>query len=131
MVFGRLKLLCVLIYLDNINVFSRTFNDHLDHLKEVFTRLQANGIKLKPLKFSFFKTQLEFLGHIVLTEGIKPIPAKVKVISKLPLPKDKLGVQVILGMAEYYQRFIHNFAEVFQPLFYLICDNPFKWTQEC
>lgn len=68
--FLDLKLSCVLIYLDDINVFSQTFDDHLDHLREVFSRLRGKNMKLKPSKCSFFKERLEFLGLIIPPEGI-------------------------------------------------------------
>ena len=62
--FRDLKLVCALVYLDDVNVFSKSFGDHLRDLEDVFKRLRDNGLKLKPKK-SFFKEKLEFLGHIV------------------------------------------------------------------
>lgn len=130
--FADLKLSCVLIYLGDINIYDCTFEDHLEHLKSVFARLCNKGLKLKPSKCSFFKDQIEFLGHVLTPKGISPIPVKTKVISAMTAPTDLRGVQVILGMAGYYQRFIPRFAEVAQPLFFLLKSNiDFKWTNEC
>ena len=69
-IMGDLKLSCVLVYLDNITVFLKTFSDHLYHLQEVFKRLRSAGLKLKWEKCSFLKTQLKFLGHKISTTEI-------------------------------------------------------------
>ena len=74
---GDLKMSCVLVYLDDITVFSRTFTEHLGHLRAVFDRLQDAGLKLKPSKCSFFREEMEFLGHKVTKEGISPLPTKL------------------------------------------------------
>lgn len=101
-IFADLKLSCVLIYLTNINVFSRTFNDHLDHLQEVFLCLINKNLKLKPRNYSFFRTQLKFLGHIILTEGNRPIPAEIEPIAELQPPTNILDVQFVLSMEGCY-----------------------------
>ena len=67
----------VVIYLDDLNIFSRNFNEHLVHLREVFERLQNAGLKLKRKKCFFFKKELAFLGHVVSEKGIHPDPEKV------------------------------------------------------
>ena len=81
-----LTLSCVLVYLDNITVFSSTFANHLNHLCSVFQRLRETGLKLKPSKCSFFKEQLEFLGHKVTKNGIKPMNTKINAIDKMAPP---------------------------------------------
>ena len=81
-----LKLSCVLVYLDDITVFSATFTDHLAHLKEVFIKIQEAGLKLKPSKCAFFKERLEFLGHEVTQTGICPMTKKVEAINKMLPP---------------------------------------------
>ena len=75
-VLSNLKFSCVLVYLDDINVFSHTFTYHIDHLKEVFKRLLAVGLKLKPKKSSFFKEQIDYLGFIIDKTGLQPQPSK-------------------------------------------------------
>ena len=78
-----LTLSCVLVYLDNITVFSVTFVNHLKHLHSVFQCLQEARLKLKPSKCSFFKEQLKFLGHEVTKSGIKPMNTKVEAIDRM------------------------------------------------
>ena len=97
-ILSNLKLSCVLVYLDDINVFSRTFNEHLQHLEKVFKRLKDANLKIKPSKCSFFKEQIEYLGHIVSKEGLKPQPCKVEAVKKMPISKNKKDIQVFLGM---------------------------------
>lgn len=77
---SNLKLSCVLVYLNDINVFSKTFTEHLQHLEEVFKRLAANNLKVKPRKCEFFKDQLEYLGFVVYVQGLRPQPAKIEAI---------------------------------------------------
>lgn len=67
---SNLKLSCVLVYLDDINVFLRTFNEHIEHLEEVFKRLAAANLKVKPRKCEFFKDQLKYLGFIIDSAGL-------------------------------------------------------------
>ena len=99
---GDLKLSCVLVYLDDITVFSKTFSDHLEHLKQVFLRLRTAGLKLKPSKCSFFQENMEFLGHKVSREGIHPLPNKIEAIKNMAVPSSLRDIQVFLGMAGYY-----------------------------
>ena len=83
-----LKLSCVLVYFDDINSFSKTFSDYMQHLREVFTRLGKANLKLKPSKCQFFKNNLEFLGFVVTKEGVKPVPAKIDAIEKMKTPEN-------------------------------------------
>ena len=91
---GDLKITCVLVYLDDITVFSCTFSEHLDHLKTVFQRLQDAGLKLKPSKCLFFKEELEFLGHKVSRDGIAPLPDKITAVQKMAIPSSLRDIQV-------------------------------------
>ena len=131
-VMGDLKLTSVLVYLDDINVFSRTFQDHLQHLEEVFKRLLKANLKLKPRKCSFFKEHLEFLGFTISKDGLRPVAAKVEAIKKMQVPANKRDIQVFLGMIGYYRRFISNFAALGDPLFNLLrADVEFFWSDAC
>ena len=80
------KSVCVLLYLDDVNVYSKTFEDHILDLKNVFTRFRDIGVKLKPRKCHFFKEKLEFLGHIVDQQGVSPLPSKIQAVSKMTPP---------------------------------------------
>lgn len=130
-VMGDHKLTCVLVYLDEINVFLYLCQ-HLDHLEAVFQRLIAANLKLKSRKCNFFKEHLEFLGYIISKDGLKPDPAKVKAITHMQTPSNKRDVQVFLGTIGYYKRFIPNFAGLGSPLFHLLKNEvKFSWATGC
>ena len=114
--------------LDDITVFSRTFSEHLGHLRSVFNRLQDAGLKLKPSKCSFFREEMEFLGHKVTKEGISPLPNKVDAVRKMTPPASLRDVQVFLGMVGYYRQFIPHFSKLAEPLVHLLQNEvPFSW----
>ena len=130
-VLADLKFSCVLIYLDNINVFSKTFNEHLVHLEQVFIRLAQNNLKLKPKKCHFFKDRIDYLGFIVSKDGLLPQPDKIPAIEHMSTPANKRDIQVFLGMVGYYRRFISDFSKIAQPLFHLLKHEvPFIWSND-
>ena len=69
-----------LVYLDDIIIYSRSFDDHLDHLNDVFSRLRSANVKLKPSKCSFARSSVEYLGHVVSRDGIRPDPSKIAAV---------------------------------------------------
>ena len=103
---GDLHLTKCLLYLDDIIVYSRTFEEHLDRLCSVFQRLRSAGLKLKPSKCFLFKNEVRYLGHVVSADGIKTDPDKVKAIKDWPVPKDSRDVRKFLGFAGFYRKFI-------------------------
>jgi len=82
----------VVVYLDDLNIYSRNFNEHLIHLREVFERLRTAGLKLKAKKCHFFKKELAFLEHIVGKNGVKPDPDKVAAVANHPVPTTIRGI---------------------------------------
>ena len=80
-------------YLDDIIVFSKTEEEHLQHLEEIFKWLQKAGLKLKLQKCSFFKKHIQYLGHLISDEGIQPLPEKPKSIAKMPVPQNAKQVK--------------------------------------
>ena len=119
-------------YLDDINVFAATPEQLIDHLDKVFTRLRDNGLKAKPSKCIFFKSPIEFLGHLVSADGIEPQPDKVKKIENWPVPHCLREVRAFVGLASYYRRFIKHFATLAEPLTSLMQgkSKSFVWTDE-
>ena len=96
---GDYHLKYCIIYLDDIIIFSKTPEEHIEQLRKVFEKLDEAGLRLKPGKCEFFKDQLEYLGHIVSKDGIKTNPKKIMVIVKWPRPKNITGLK-FLGLLQ-------------------------------
>ena len=109
----------LLIYLDDIIVFSSTIEEHIERLRKVFVRLREHGLKLKPSKCQLFKTSVHYLRHVVSAEGITTDPAKISAVKAWPEPRCKNDVRSFLGITGYYRRFIHHYAKIAGPLFAL------------
>lgn len=130
----------VLVYLDDIIIYSGSFTDHLKHLDAVFHRLWKYGLKLRLDKCSFLQPEVGFLGHIVTRRGVKPDPAKVDAVRNWPVPTTIKDVRAFLGLAGYYRRFIAGFAKIARPLNSLLTGIPadkkagsrsITWTEAC
>ena len=119
-------------YLDDILIYSKTFEEHLEHIEAVFTRLRDAGLKLKMSKCEFLKNEVKYLGHLVSPSGIKPDPSKVEAIQELEPPTDVRGIRSFIGLTGYYRRFISNYAKIAKPLTELTKKNRrFIWTADC
>ena len=117
-------------YLDDIICHSSSFNDHVDHLSDIFGRIRQANMKLRFSKCEFLKDEILYLGHVVSAKGIKPDPEKVKVIKELSPPKTVKMVRSFIGMASFYRRYIKDFAKLAQPLTELTRKNvQFSWTE--
>ncbi|CAI7856914.1 unnamed protein product [Closterium sp. NIES-54] len=122
---------CVIVYLDDILIFSKTREHHLRDLDTVFKRLQENRLITKGSKCKFFKQELEFLGHVVSRDGIKIDPAKIKTIHEWKSPTNIIELQSFLGFVNYVRRFIPNMAGITGPLTDLLHkDRNFVWGEE-
>ena len=95
----------IMVYIDNICIFSSTFDQHLQHLEEVFCTLWQAKLKLHPRKCKFAVQEVHYLGHVLTPEGIKPNTDKVEAIKS----------KSFLGMIGYYPKFIRNFAVLAKP----------------
>ena len=119
-------------YLDDIIIYSRSEQEHLEHLEEIFIRLKAAGLKLKLEKCCFFKKHIQYLGHLISADGIQPLPEKLKSIVKMPSPKNPKEVKQFFGLVGYYRKFVPRFADISRVLTHLTKkDVEFKWTLEC
>ena len=120
-----------LLRLDDILVAPRSFEEHVQHLREVFTRLRDAGLRLKPHICSLL-CDVPFLGHVVSTDSVRPDPAKIEKVQRYPTPTDATQVRQFLGLASYYRRFMPAFAKVSAPLRALTKKNAtFLWTTKC
>ena len=122
----------VLVYLDDVIVFGRSFDEKLDRLRVVFDRLRSAGIKLRPEKCHFFHEKVTFLGHVISTQGILPDLANVAKVREWPTPHNVTDVRAFLGLCGYYRRFVKSFAKIAHPLFQLTTKGtPFVWSDDC
>ena len=119
-----------LVYIDNI-IFSKSFNDHLLHLEEVFKRLRDTTLKLKPSKCHFAGTELDFLEHMSC-DGMRPNPKKLAAMQEFPVPKMVKQVLSFLGLSNYQRRFVKNYAKLASPLHKLTRKGEkFVWSDSC
>ena len=109
---GELHLQYCIIYLDDIIIFSKTPEEHLHQLRLVFQKISEAGLKLKPSKCEFFRTRLEYLGHIMSEKGIETNPKKIQVIWDWPHPTNITETHSFLGLCNYYQKFIKDYAKI-------------------
>ncbi|KAH9307129.1 hypothetical protein KI387_043801 [Taxus chinensis] len=121
----------VLVYLDDITVFSKNAADHLFHLRQVFQRCRRFGVSLNPKKCVFLAHKGKLLGHIVYREGLTIDPERVEAIQTLPLPHHKKSLQRFLGRINFVRRFVPNFATLVKLLTMMLKKSlAFKWTAE-
>ena len=106
----------VMVYIDDILIFSKTENEHIDHLRQVLVILSKNGLYLNQEKSKFAKEKLLFLGNIVGTNGINVVDEKVKAIRDLPYPTTRKELKRFVGMVNHYNRWLPNIARTMAPL---------------
>ena len=134
----------IIIYLDDIMVYSSTISEMSERLAAVFQRIREFGLKLKPEKCHFMKRKVSFLGHVISSSGVETDPSKTTAISRYPVPETEHTVRQFLGLASYYRRFVKNFAQIAGPLTQLLqtgtrqrlkrnkkASVKDKWTPEC
>ncbi|KAE9082005.1 hypothetical protein PF007_g22439 [Phytophthora fragariae] len=120
-----------LFYLDDCVIFSKDFPSHLVRVRQVLTRFQQAGFKLKMKKCHWGRSQVAFLGHIVTPTGILPNPEKVKAVMNVKRPVDVHGIRSFLGLTSYFRRYIPGYASISAPLERLkVKDAPFVWNED-
>lgn len=120
------------VYLDDIIVFGNTVEDHNDTLKKVLDALSRHNLKIEPAKCQMLKTQIEYLGHIIDKNGIRPTDANIKAITNLKRPTNIRQVRSFLGTINFYGKFISNIAARRKPLNDLLKKGvKFSWTPQC
>lgn len=128
LVLSNLQPLQIGIYIDDIVLASATVEEHLDKLKIVFDRLADHNLKIKPSKCHFMKDTVKYLGFKVSKGIVSPDPSNLELLQKFNIPKNRKQVRQYLGLAGFYRRFIHNYAQKALPLTNLTKDNlAFTW----
>ena len=97
-------------YLDGILIYSLDVPTHLVHMRQLFQRLREADLKLNREKCNFFKNHIQYLGHLISGEGIKPLPEKLESIKEMPPPTTPKEVKQFLGLIGYYRKFVPRFA---------------------
>ncbi|KAK3085220.1 hypothetical protein FSP39_000156 [Pinctada imbricata] len=141
---GDLHLNICFIYLDDLIIVSKTFEEHLDRLQRVFQKLREAGLKLTPKKCHLMMKKVKYVGHVVSEEGIEPDPQKIEKVIEWPTPTSKEEVRQFLGFVGYYRKFVKDFSKIAKPLNSLLpatrrkgtkkkkeeAMNPFTWNEE-
>ena len=131
-VFSGMKWKGLLVYMDDIVVYSETPEEHLALLEDVLKRLAMAGLKLNPKKTVLVAKEVNYLGHVVSFDGIKPNPKKVQAVQSIRPPTNVREVRMFLGLTGYYRKFIPAYATLAGPLHNLTKkDQVFEWTAEC
>lgn len=122
----------VIVFIDDILVYSRSEEEHASHLRIVLQTLKDQELYAKFSKCDFWLSSVAFLGHIVSSEGIKVDPQKVEVVKKWPRPMTPTDIRSFLGLAGYYRRFVENFSSIAAPLTRLTQKKTkFLWSETC
>ena len=119
----------VIVYIDDILIYSKNEKEHEQHLRQVLTLLQQNKLYAKSLKCEFFKEHVKFLGHIVSSEGVETEAKKVQTVADWPELKNVKEVMSFLGLCNYYRRFIKGYSAISAPITNLLRkDREFEWS---
>jgi hypothetical protein len=119
----------VIVFLDDILIYSKTLDDHYRHLRLVLQVLRDKKLYAKASKCEFFTNEIEFLGHIINERGIKMEPSKVDAVLKWPVPRNIHELRSFLGLAGYYRKFVKDFSRIAGTLTSLLHkDVPYEWT---
>ncbi len=121
-----------MVYLDDILIYNKTFEEHMSSLKEVFSRIQSAGLRLNPRKCHLARDHVVFLGHVVSRKGLQPDPKNTEKVLSWPVPRSPSEVRAFVGLCSYYRRFVKDFSKLAAPLNKLVGKNvPFVWNATC
>jgi hypothetical protein len=122
----------VIVFIDDILVYSRSAKEHDQHLRIVLGKLWDHQLYAKFSKCEFWLQKVSFLGHILTTEGVAVEPNKVIAVANWKRPASVIEIQSFLGLAGYYRRFIERFSKIARPMATLLQkDKKFEWTNAC
>lgn len=119
------------VYLDDIIVFAKNLEEHERRIDELMDRLRKANLRLQSEKCDFLRPEVNYLGHIISREGLKPNPDKIEAVKKFPTPKKQRNIREFLGLTGYYRRFIKNFSGIAKPFTHLLeNDTEFIWDKK-
>ena len=123
-ILGDLNMKSVLIYLDDVIVFSQTFDEHLERLQTVCNRLKEHSLKLKPSKCHILRKEVSYLGHVVSAKGVATDHEKTAKVMEWPFPTSKKEVQQFLGFCGYYSRYVKSYSAIAAPCIGSLAETP-------
>lgn len=119
------------VYLDDVVVYGKTLTEHNKNLHRFLQRIRETRLKLQPDKCEYLKPELQYLGHIITEDGVKPNPEKCKSVKEFPRPKNAKSIKQFLGLSGYYRKFIKDYSKKSKPLTQLLKkDEIWKWGPE-
>ena len=122
----------VVIFIDDILIYSRSREEHEDHLRIILETLRRHQLYGKYNKCDFWISEVAFLGHVISAAGVAVDPAKIDAIVSWEVPKNVRDIRSFLGLASYYRRFVRDFSRIARPMTQLTRkDVPFVWSEEC
>nr|AAT85135.1 putative polyprotein [Oryza sativa Japonica Group] len=122
----------VVVFIDDILIYSKSEEQHEQHLRLVLEKLKEHQLYAKFSKCDFWLLEVKFLGHVITAQGVAVDPSNVESVTKWTLPKTVSQIRSFLGLAGYYRRFIENFSKIARPMTQLLKkDEKFKWSAEC
>jgi transposase InsO family protein len=119
-------------YLDDILIFSRSFDEHLEHIHRLFSAIYEEGFRLNFNKCNFARSSIPYLGHILSPDSIQPLSDNLLAIKSFPVPSSRKNVRQFLGKINFYRKFIPDSVNLLEPFHHLLRKNvPFRWTPDC
>jgi hypothetical protein len=120
----------VLVFFDDILIYNKSWEEHVQHVDRVLQLLEEQQLYAKPSKCAFGVQEVEYLGHIVFHEGVKVNPNKIKAMREWTIPKTLKKLGGFLGLTGYYHKFFKHYGQIEAPLTTLLKNEAFSWTQE-
>jgi hypothetical protein len=119
-IFAQFMRRFVLVFMDDILIYNRTLEDHVLHLTQVFQVLKQNKLFMKFKKCAFAQRKIDYLGHIILDEGVATDPSKTTTMFQWPTPRNFTDLRGFLGLTGYYRKLVQNYGILAKPLTVLL-----------
>jgi hypothetical protein len=128
--FGQCMRKFALVFMDDILIFSKTLQDHIDYLRTIFQILSDNQLYVKFNKYTFAQQQLSYLGHIISNQGVSTDPGKTAAMLNSHVPQNFTKLRGLLGLTGYYRKFVQHYGTLARPLTNLLHHKKFVWTPD-